>query len=273
MECLSSAEIIIKAQELIVRKSNMPARRWIILGILAGIYIWLWAVFSIVATTWFEWMPFGIKKIIAWVAFSLWLILVMIAGAELFTGNTLLLIGSVDKSLSTRDIIKNWLSVYFTNFVGSLILVALLFWWEWYTFGKWWIGLNILDIASHKIEYGFLQLFCLGILCNILVCLWVRLARAGKTIADKVAGILFPITAFVAAWFEHSVANMFYLPMAFAVKNFAPESFRVLVGKTGNDFANITLVWMAHNLIPVTLWNIIWWWVFVGLAYRLAYKK
>jgi formate transporter len=198
---------------------------------------------------------------------------VMIAGAELFTGNTMLLIGNADKRLSIRDTLKNRFSVYFTNFAWSLLLMALVFGWWWYTFGKWAIGLNILDIAMHKVEYGFLQAFCLGILCNILVCLWVRLSRAGRTVADKVAGILFPVTAFVAAWFEHSVANMFYLPMAFAVKNFAPDSFWILIGKTANDFSTITLWNIVHNLIPVTLWNIVGGGIFVWLAYRLAYRK
>lgn len=273
MECLSPAEITAKAQEMVVKKSKIPLGKWIVLGMLAWIYIWLWAIFSITASTGFEGMPFGLKKMMAWIAFSLWLILVMIAWAELFTWNTMLLVGNADRKLTIRDTIKNWLSVYFTNFAGALLLVAIVFGAGWYGFGKWAIGLNILDIATHKVEYWFLQSFCLWILCNILVCLWVRLARAGKTVADKVAGILFPITAFVAAGFEHSVANMFYLPMAYVVKNFAPESFRVLIWKTANDFANITWWNIVNNLIPVTLWNIVWWWIFVWLAYRLVYKK
>ncbi|MDR2541262.1 MAG: formate/nitrite transporter family protein [Candidatus Peribacteria bacterium] len=139
----------------------------------------------------------------------------MIAGAELFTGDALMITAWLDKRISLGKWIKNLSLIWISNFIGALILIGLLFIAGWHTFNSGGITETILSLGIKKLHYGFLQAMSLGILCNILVCLGVRLARAGKRAVDKIAGIVFPVTAFVACGFEHSVANMFYLPYAY----------------------------------------------------------
>jgi formate transporter len=268
MDALSPAEITSKADDVGYKKATGFLWKSLVSGILAGMYIAFWAMFSITSIAWLAWsVPFGIIKIIAWLAFSLGLVLVMIAGAELFTGNALLIVSLLNKRISFGQTIKNLTIIWVANFLGALILVGLLTLGGWNFFGNGIIGETLMNIAIHKVEYWFLQAFSLGILCNILVCLGVWLAWSGRSTADKVLGIIFPITAFVAAGFEHSVANMFYLPFAYLLKIlwFVPMTI---------DTSTLTLTSIfAGNLLPVTLGNIVWWAIFVGMAYWYLYHR
>ncbi len=263
---LNPVEITQKASDIGYKKANSKLIITIIGSILAGMYISLWWMFSITSISWLSWIvPFGIIKFIAWFAFSLWLILVMIAGAELFTGNTMLSIALLDRRIKILWYFKNLSLVYIANFIWSLIIVGLLYFWWRHLFGDGIIWSTLYNIWTHKLEYSFLQALSLWILCNILVCLGVWLAYSGKTVADKIMGIIFPITAFVAGWFEHSIANMFYLP------------FTYIMQKTGlwiesmNSIVTISNIF-TKNLIPVTIGNIIWWAFFVWFMYW-AMKK
>lgn len=261
MFALTPSEITNKTSETWHKKANAKIKMTIIWSILAGIYISLWWMFSVTSISWLSWIiPFGIIKVIAWVAFSLWLILVMVAWAELFTGNTLLSIALLDRKIKISSYIKNLSIVYIFNFVWSLVIVALLYFGWWHLFWDWIIWQTLYNIWTHKLEYGFIQALSLWILCNILVCLWVWLACSGKTVTDKIMGIIFPVTAFIAWWFEHSVANMFYLPFTYIIQKtwLGVDSMSALV-----TIPNI----ITKNLIPVTIWNIIWGGFFVWFMY------
>lgn len=268
MVALTPAEITAKAEEVGIIKANSKFGKTFVSGILAGMYIAFGAVFSITSTAWLaESIPFGLIKFISGLTFSLWLILVMIAGAELFTGNALLAIAWIKRKITGLQFIKNLFTVYISNFVGALIVVWLVYTAGWHL---WWDGAttsSILKIWIHKLHHTPLQAFSLGILCNILVCLWVWIAYSAKSVWDKVLWIIFPITAFVASGFEHSIANMFYLGMAYTLKVFGVTSPNI-------DTTVITLKNIfAHNLWYVTAWNIIGWAVFVGMAYWYIYGR
>lgn len=266
MDLLSPAEITSKAADIWEKKASGKFPHQLIAWILAWIYIAMWVAFSVTSISGMQWLPFGSIKIVAGLTFSLWLILVMIAWAELFTGNALLVIALFQKKISLVSFVKNLVTIYIANFLGSLLVVGLLYIGQRHTLGDWIIWQTLINISIHKLEYGFIQAFSLGVLCNILVCLWVWLAYSGRSTADKVLGIIFPITAFVTCGFEHSVANMAYLPFAYLLK---------LVGRrSGIDYTHISLsAIFANNLLPVTLGNLVGGMLFVWIAYRSLYGK
>jgi formate transporter len=267
MDCLSPAEITARSEEVGYKKATGKMGHTIVAGILAGMFIAIGAVFSLTSIAGLAagHVPYGIIRFIAGLAFSLGLILVMVAGAELFTGNVMLVSSLLKKKISWLQLFKNWTIIWLANFVWALIVVALVYVGGWYTNGG--IGDLAMTVGLHKLDYGFMQAISLGILCNILVCLGVWLAWSGRSTADKVMGIIFPITAFVAGWFEHSVANMFYLPFAYVLKMGGVVAEGVDV--SGLTLSNIFI----HNLLPVTIGNIIWGAVFLSIAYRYLYSK
>lgn len=260
-------DVVTLASEIWTKKASNKFYKTAIGWILAGIYISFGAIFSINTVAWLNGVvPFGIIKLLSGIAFSLGLILVMIAWAELFTGNALLWISFFNKKISFLEMIKNRGLIWLFNFVWAIIIILLLVIWWRESFGSWVIWDTVIKIGLHKLEYGFAQAFSLWILCNILVCLWVWLAWKWKTVTDKVLWIIFPITAFVAAGFEHSVANMFYLWYAYALKIFW------LTNITGLEILNLKNIFI-WNLLPVTLWNIVWGLVFVGFLYWAMERK
>jgi len=267
MDLFSPADITAKAVEIWEKKAHAKMWDTFVSGILAWCYIALGAMFSITSISWLQNLPFGIVKVIAWLAFSLGLILVMVAWAELFTGNALLIISLFKRKITVYEFLRNLFLVYISNFVWALIIVGLLFVAKWYTLSGWIVGTTLANIGIHKLQYGFFQAFSLGILCNILVCLGVWLWYSGRSTTDKVFGIIFPVTAFVAAGFEHSVANMFYLPFTYLFKIFGFWAWTL-------DFSGVTLYTVfVKNLLPVTLGNIVGWAVFVGISYRYLYLR
>jgi formate/nitrite transporter len=179
-----------------------------------------------------------------------------------------------DGDVSTDLLLRNWSLVYAGNFLGSIATAVFMFWTKQYTFGGGAIGLNILNIAHTKSSLDFMQALTLGVMCNALVCLAVWLCFSARTTTDKILSIIFPITAFVAAGFEHSVANMYFVPIGLFVKAGAPPSFWEAIGKTAADFPNLT--WgnfLLFNLLPVTIGNIIGGSVMVGLVYWFIYVR
>ena len=286
IDSLLPAEMATRAEYLGVRKAEMPAFTMFMLAILAGAFISLGAVFattlaaggmpvtaadgSVAFTTG---LPFGVTRLMTGLAFCLGLILVVVGGAELFTGNNLIVMAWASGKVSTGALLRNWGIVYAGNFVGAIATSVLMFFTRQYTFGFDSIGITALRIAVFKCSLEFWQAIALGILCNGLVCLAVWLTYSARTTLDKIAAIIFPITAFVAAGFEHSIANMYFIPIALLVKMFDPE----FVARVGEQVMGLdALTWQAFfisNLIPVTIGNIIGGSVLVASIYWVVFLR
>jgi formate/nitrite transporter len=213
-------------------------------------------------------------KLLGGLVFCLGLIAVVVAGAELFTGNNLIIMAWADGRISLGQLLRNWAIVYAGNFVGSVATVVVMFLSRQYTFAGGALGANALGTAAAKCNLDFLQAIALGIMCNALVCLAVWLTVSARTTTDKILAIVFPITAFVAAGFEHSVANMYFIPMGLVIKGFAPASFWTSIGQSPADYGSLTWVaFFLRNLLPVTIGNIIGGVGFVGLVYWFIYLR
>jgi formate transporter FocA len=245
------------------------------LAVLAGAFIALGAVFMTTVTAGASGvLPYGIARLLGGVAFCLGLILVVVAGAELFTGNNLIVMAWASRKVTTGKLLRNWLIVYFGNFVGAVLTAYGVYLSGQYAFGQGAVGLQALTIANAKVGLSFTQAVVLGVFCNALVCLAVWLCMSARTTTDRILSILFPISAFVAAGFEHSIANMYFIPVALFIKNGAPAEFWTNIGKTAADFSNVT--WgnfFVANLLPVTIGNIIGGVLMVGLVYWFIYLR
>ncbi len=254
-----------------VAKTQASALRLTILGIFAGVYIGFGAELMIMVThDMASFLGVGMAKLIGGAVFSVGLMLVVIAGAELFTGNNLIFLSVLDRQVTVRRLLRNWTIVYFANFVGSLLLVLLMYWSGlWKTSGGL-VGASALGIANSKVNLTFLQAFARGILCNWLVCLAVWMAVSASTVVGKVWAVFFPIMAFVASGFEHSVANMFFIPMGLVLKG---QTAIVTAAGLADKLSHLTIGGMVMNLIPVTLGNIVGGAFFVATLYWVVYLR
>lgn len=274
IDSLLPTEMAQKAEDLGLKKANLDFWTLFALSVLAGAFIGLGAVFATTVSTGGGELPYGVNRLITGVAFCLGLILVIVGGAELFTGNTLIIMGFMSGKVPFRGLIRNWGIVYLGNFVGSVLTAIGMFLSKQYTFANGGVGLNILNIAESKSGLDFFQAIVLGVICNALVCLAVWLSFSAGTTTDKILAILFPVTAFVAAGTEHSVANMYFIPIGLMVKNFGGATFFEKIGKTALDFPNLTLGnFFMDNLLPVTIGNIIGGAFMVGLIYWFVYLR
>ena len=238
-----------------IRKANMPFLQMVALGFLAGVFISLGALlYTIVITD--TTLGFGLNKWIGGISFSLGLILVVIGGAELFTGNNLLVMAWASRRIKTRQLLRNWIWVYLANFAGALAMVVAVWWAELYGNQDSKVMVTALSIAKHKVSLDFDVAFIRGVLCNVLVCLAVWLCYAAHTVSDKIFAIIFPVAAFVALGFEHSVANMYFIPAAII-----------------HGAENVTLLGLLKNLLPVTLGNMIGGGLLVAGTYWLVYLR
>jgi formate transporter len=276
IDAFPPARMAFKMEEVGVGKATLPATTMFALAVLAGAFIGTGAIFATIVSTGLTaaGTGYGIVKLLSGLVFSLGLIAVVVAGAELFTGNNLIIMGFASGKVGIGALLRNWIIVYAGNFVGSVLTAAVMFVTKQYTFSGGAVGLNALSIANGKCSLEFLQAIALGIMCNALVCLAVWLCTSARSTTDRILAIVFPITAFVAAGFEHSVANMYFIPMGLFIKGFAAPDFWEAIGKTAADFSNLTwptfLIW---NLLPVTIGNIIGGAGFVGLAYWFIYLR
>ena len=275
IDALIPPEMAKKAADVGVVKARMGWRNLFALSMLAGAFIALGAGFSTVVTTGAAGsLPYGISKLIGGMVFSLGLVLAVVAGAELFTGNNLIIMAWANKDISTRQVMRNWAIVYFGNFVGSIATAVLMFFTRQYMFSKGAVGLNVLSIAEYKCGLAFGQAVALGIFCNALVCMAVWLCFSCHSTTDRILAIIFPITAFVAGGFEHSIANMYFIPMGLLVKGFSSPDFWTLIGRSSADFANLNAInFVMKNLLPVTIGNIFGGSVMVGLVYWFIYIR
>jgi formate/nitrite transporter len=270
IDALLPAEMAARAEFLGIRKAEMPFLKMFMLAVLAGAFIAFGAIFATTigagamavtasdgAVAFNTGLPYGVTRLLMGIVFSLGLILVVVGGAELFTGNNLIVMAWANGKVTGSALLRNWVIVYLGNFVGSIGTVLLMFFSRQYTFGANSVGITALRIGVAKVDLNFIQAVALGILCNVLVCLAVWLTYSARSTLDKIAAIIFPITAFVAVGFEHSVANMYFIPYALFIKNFDPE-FVTMVGDKVTKLDLLT--WQAffiNNLIPVTIGNII----------------
>jgi formate/nitrite transporter len=215
---------------------------------------------------------YGLGKALAGVVFGTGLMLVVLAGGELFTGNTLMLAAVLDQKITVSKMLRNWLIVYAGNFLGSLLIAYMMVNSGLLGSGAAMLGAVTVKIAVYKVNLSFLQAFYLGIMCNWLVCLAVWISAGAETMAGKIFSIFFPIWLFITSGFEHSVANMYYIPAGILAKS--NETFAQLSGLSQEALNSLTWGSFAvHNLIPVTLGNIVGGGIFVGMAYWYAYKK
>ena len=271
-DALLPPEMAIKAEDVGVNKSRLGAFPTFSLAVLAGAFIALGAVFSTTSITGTAGLPIGVVKVIAGVTFSLGLILVVIGGAELFTGNNLIIMAWASHKVSTWKLLRNWIIVYAGNFVGAVLTALIIFLGEIHLVGNGSQGLTALNLANAKVGLGFMPALVRGIFCNVLVCLAVWLCTSARSDSDKVLLIIPPITAFVACSFEHSVANMYFISQALFIRTWASASFWASVGLSPVDFPNITVEsFFFANLLPVTIGNIIGGAVMVGLVYWAIY--
>ena len=255
MDLFSPQEIAAKVADSGERKNKLTILNTFLLAILAGMYIAFGAVFSSVSITGMSgaW-PYGFMKVTAGLTFSLGLILVVLSGAELFTGNSLMVISWLHKKINGMQLLRNWTIVYIGNFAGSLLIAVLVLLGKMYTFSNGELGKAMLSTANAKVQLTFIQAMVLGILCNILVCLAVWMSTSSRSTGGKVLAIIFPIAAFIAAGFEHSVANMYIIPVGLLIKTFDPA----FVISLGLDLSSLSWgSFLVKNLLPVTLGNIL----------------
>lgn len=244
------------------------------MGINAGVYIGLGAQFATLVIS-DSTLHFGLTSIIAGIVFTLGLILVVVGGAELFTGNCLIIIGYVDKRITNKEVLKNW-SISFTgNLIGSLMLV----WWmyqshQWEFFHNM-VGAKALLIANQKVNLSFEAAFARGVLCNSMVCLAVWLCFSARNVADKIVSLTFPVAGFIASGFEHCVANMYFIPMGVVLRRNSDvvAAAEKMAGKT-LDLSQLNWTgFFINNQFPVILGNIVGGVILVGIAFWFIYLR
>ncbi|MGY6028380.1 formate transporter FocA [Phytobacter sp. AG2a] len=243
------------------------------LAVTAGVFISIAFVFYITVTSGPA-PATALAKLAGGVCFSLGLILVVVCGADLFTSTVLTVMAKASGLISWGQLIMNWIVVYLGNLVGALFFVALIWFAGQYMNGNGLWGLNVLQTADHKMHHTFIEAVCLGTLCNLMVCLAVWMSYSGHTLTDKIMAMLLPIGMFVASGFEHSIANMFLIPLAIVIRYFAPDSFWTAVHSSAESFPALTVGhFITANLIPVTLGNIIGGGLLVGVTYWIIYLR
>jgi formate transporter len=273
LDALLPPEMAARAEDVGVRKARLDTLSLFALAVLAGAFISLGAIFATTVSAGTGDLPFGVVRLLAGLAFSLGLILVIVGGAELFTGNTLIVMAWASGKIGSRLVLRNWAIVYTGNLVGSLATAAVMFVAGQYAFGNGSVGLAALTVGNAKAGLDFVPAIALGMMCNALVCLAVWLSFSARTTTDRILAIVPPIAAFVAAGFEHSVANMYFIPEAIAIRELAPDRFWASVDRVPADFPNLTAERFLANLLPVTIGNVIGGAVMVGIVYWFVYLR
>lgn len=252
---------------------NRPLKSFL-LAVTAGAFIAFAFVFYVTTQVGAETMPWGVAKLVGGLVFSTGLILVVLTGAELFTSSTLTLTARASGRITTWQLLKNWGIVYLGNFVGATSVTAMIYLggtWE-QADGAW--GAVVIETALKKVSHGFGQAVVLGIMCNLMVCIAIWISYAGKTVADKVVALILPVALFAAAGFEHSVANMFLIPLGIVIVAFAGEGFWTATGLDPSAFGDLTWAsFLTDNLLPVTIGNIVGGGVMIGLLYWLISNR
>jgi len=270
------AKMASRMEDVGITKAELRTETMFALAMLAGAFIGCGAIFATTVTTGLAaaGVGYGLIKLLGGLVFCLGLIAVIVAGAELFTGNNLIIMAFANGRVPLSGLLRNWIVVYLGNFFGSVLTALVMFLSKQYTSAGGALGANALATANAKCGLDVTQAIALGIMCNALVCLAVWLCLSARSTTDKILAIIFPITAFVAAGFEHSVANMYFIPIGLFIKSFAGSDFWAAIGKTAADYGHLTWgAFFLKNLLPVTVGNIIGGAGFVGLAYWFIYLR
>jgi formate transporter len=271
---LLPAEMARTAERVGAQKTHLDAASLFALAVLAGAFIALGAMFATTVLAGADGVvPFGIARLLAGVAFCLGLILVIAGGAELFTGNTLIVMAWAAGEIRMIEMLRVWLIVYFGNLVGAMGTAALVFLSGQYLSGDHAVADVALKLALDKATLPADRAFFLGILCNVLVCLAVWLSFGARSISDKILATIFPVSAFVAAGFEHSVANMYLIPLGLLIKSWGPASFLAHVEGAGVSYDGLTWSAFVLSLIPVTMGNIVGGGGLVGAVYWFIFLR
>ena len=286
-DAIMPATIAVRVEASGVQRASLDPVTLLVLSILGGAFIGFGAVFATTVSAgsslaigpdgliaFSAGLPYGVARLLSGLAFTLGMILIVVGGAELFTGNCLIIIAWAGAKVRTRDVLLNWLIAFSGNFIGAFLTAVLMFQTTQYTFGAGAVGLTALTTANAKASLAFVPAFTLGIMCNALVCLTVWMCFAARTTVDRIFTIIPPITAFAAAGFEHCIANAYFIPMGLFIKADAPASFWSAIGKTASDFPALTWrnFWFG-NLLPVTVGNLIGGTVMVAAVYWFVYLR
>lgn len=261
-DAYAPSEVARRIETVGVAKARMATLPLLMLGTLAGAFIGLGSMLFVIVKA-DATLGFAAAQIGGGLVFSLGLLLVIVAGAELFTGNNLLAMAWADGKISSAEVLRNWLLVCAANFVGAAGLALLVFLSGHTGMNEGAVGRTVVRIALAKQALPAWEAFFRGVLCNVLVCMAVWMAMAGRSVVDKAVAVVFPISAFVAAGFEHSIANMYLMPLAMLLQ---------ATGSLGADQPAVTAAGMAANLLAVIAGNLLGGSVLVGLTYHLIYR-
>lgn len=265
LNAYNPSEIQEAIEKIGVTKAGMPILPCFMLGVVAGGSIGLGALYyTIVASD--AQLSFAVARVVGGLVFSLGLALVLVCGAELFTGNNLIVMAWASGRVSLARMLRNWAIVYSGNLVGAVGLVVLVVLSRHVEMNNGRIAQAVIETADAKIRPDFATLFFKGVLCNVLVCMAIWIAHAGRSVTDKIVGLILPISAFVAAGFEHCIANLYFLPLAWLIAHAG-------VPPPGVDVSPITIAGIVHNLVPVTLGNVVGGAGLVGFVYWAIYRK
>jgi formate/nitrite transporter len=276
-----------RAEEAGVKRAALDPLTLFVLSVLAGAFIAFGAIFATTVMAGnvtitapdgqvlsYGALPYGVVRLLAGLVFSLGLILVVIGGAELFTGNNMIVMAWAGGKIRTRDVVANWVIAFAGNAVGAFMTAVLTFYSTQYTFGGGAVGLAALTTANAKTSLAFFPALILGILCNTLVCLAVWMCYSARSSIDRIFTAILPIAGFAASGFEHSIANIYFIPIGLFIEAGAPSSFWSAIGKTPADFPSLTWSnFLLGNLLPVTIGNTIGGSIMVGAVYWFVYLR
>ena len=271
-DAILPASMAVRAEQSGVTRAATDPLTVFVLSILAGAFVAFGAIFATTVTAGGG-LSYGVGRLLTGLVFSAGLVMVIIAGAELFTGNNLIVMAWASRKIRTSALLLNWVLSFSGNFVGAIATAVLVFYSTQYTFGDGAVGLVALNIANAKSSLQFIPALILGILCNALVCLAVWMLFSARTNIDRIVTAIPPVAIFAAAGFEHCIANVYFIPMGLFIKAGAPDSFWKAIGKTAADFPELTWSNFIANMLPVTIGNIIGGSLMVGVVYWFVYLR
>jgi formate transporter len=285
-EAIMPAAMAVRAEDSGIRRAALDPMAVFVLSLLGGAFVAFGAIFAttVSAGTYTSsdaagllqssaTLPYGVVRLLVGLAFCVGILMVIIAGAELFTGNNLVVMAWANGKVGTRALLLNWVLSFTGNALGAILTAALAFLTTQYTFGGGAVGLVALNTANAKAALSFGPAFTLGIMCNALVCLAVWMCFSARTNIDRVVTAVPPVAAFAAAGFEHCIANAYFIPLGLFIKAGAPDSFWKAVRKTADDFPDLTWANFIGNMIPVTAGNIVGGSLMVAAVYWFVYLR
>jgi len=273
IDTIMPGEMARRAELSGVQRASMDPLTILVLSLVGGAFVAFGAIFSTTVSAGSGGLPFGVAKLLSGTVFSVGLVMVVVAGAELFTGNNLIVMAWASGKVTTSSLLLNWLLTFVGNCAGAMATAGLMLCTTQYTFGSGAVGLAALTTANSKAALAFVPALALGVMCNALVCLAAWMCYSARTAVDRVALIILPVAAFAAAGFEHSIANAYFIPMGLLIKATAPDSFWLSIGKTAEDFPALSWSGFVGNLVPVAIGNIIGGALLVAAVYWFVYLR